>query len=154
VVKQDQLIRSDPGDYKRRRTIAIQRAHGGSCGFTLQVRASEGIRTHAALGWDWVGCASNSMEAFTRKLCCAALVKTFLVFSPARYAYSTSKLEPISDQYELICMTSQPQYVADSINASSSSSLTISIHMNIHVAYVKKHSIATHSPSHPSAARV
>ena len=37
VVKQDQLIRSDPGDYKRRRTIVIQRAHGGSCGFTLQV---------------------------------------------------------------------------------------------------------------------
>ena len=37
VVKQDQLIKSDPSDYKRRRTIAIQRAHGGSCGFTLQV---------------------------------------------------------------------------------------------------------------------
>jgi len=37
VVKQDQLIKSDPDDYKRRRTIAIQRAHGGSCGFTVQV---------------------------------------------------------------------------------------------------------------------
>ena len=37
VVKQDQLIRSDPVAYKRRRTIAIERALGGSCGFTLQV---------------------------------------------------------------------------------------------------------------------
>jgi len=46
VLKQDQLIRSDPGDYKRRRTIAIQRAHGGSCGFTLQVRMALAVRPH------------------------------------------------------------------------------------------------------------
>jgi len=37
IVRQDQLIKCDPADYKRRRTIAIQRAHGRSCGFTLQV---------------------------------------------------------------------------------------------------------------------
>ena len=40
VVKQDQLIKSDPADYRLRRTIAIQRARGGSCGFTLQVCSS------------------------------------------------------------------------------------------------------------------
>jgi len=39
VVEQDRLIKSDPADYKRRRTVAIERAHGGSCGFTLQVSA-------------------------------------------------------------------------------------------------------------------
>lgn len=37
AVRQDRLIKSDPDDYKRRRTIAIERAHGGSCGFTVQV---------------------------------------------------------------------------------------------------------------------
>jgi len=49
VVKQDQLIRSDPGDYKRRRTIVIQRAHGGSCGFTLQVHELESV-SHVLAG--------------------------------------------------------------------------------------------------------
>jgi len=73
------------------------------------------------------------MEAFTHSctaLCSTALVKSLLVFSPAR---CTSKLEPVNDQYKLLCMSSQ--YITDNISASSSASSAIFIHMNIHVHY-------------------
>ena len=75
------------------------------------------------MGWDGMGCTLLvtqfiSLEAFTHKLWCFYQRAT------------TSKLEPISDQYKLICMSSQ--YVTDNISTSSSSSAILML-MNIHV---------------------
>jgi len=90
VVKQDQLIKSNPSDYKRRRTIAIQRAHGGSCGFTLQVtyiltNYIRTIHTHTHT-LPTTDCIVRNVQKLRHSLSQQMIVKTL------DYCYSSSVL--------------------------------------------------------------